>query len=231
MSRWLLSIALFLSAFLPVSAFSLEGGVRPLTPAIASELYNPIGTTVAGNPNGKITMVEFFDYNCHFCRSMQPVIEDLIKKNPELRVVYKEFLLFGESSLLPVKAAFAAQQQGKYIALHDALLKATNPLTETEILRIAGTVGIDTQKLQTAMNSPAVDLQARATTSLIDTIGIDGAPTFIIANADVIKSPQKPGVKQYFYMGSDDDSEAALQNILDRAAKDTIAPTKTTANS
>jgi protein-disulfide isomerase len=188
--------------------------LKPLPPTLANQLYNPAGNTVAGNPNGSLTLVEFFDYNCPHCRAFRPALEKLIAKNPQLRVVYKEYLLFGDSSIPATQAALAASQQGKYLALHSALLQATKPLQRDEILRIAQTVGLDTQKLAKDMQSPAVAQQIQANNTLVDTIGIEGAPTFIIANSNITKNPSQPNNKQYVFVG-DDNAAPALQKMID----------------
>lgn len=180
---------------------------------IAQIVYNPQHNAIQGNPNGNVTIVEFFDYNCSYCRKLQPSIAKIVQKNPNVRVVYKEYLLFGESSKLATRAALASEYQGKYIQMHTALLRAENPLSEKEIMHIAQSVGLDTQKLAKDMNSAEVVQQVEKNNELIETLGIDGAPAFIIANSKVITDPK--ATSQYIFIGSEDAAQN-LQHLIDR---------------
>jgi protein-disulfide isomerase len=180
---------------------------------IAQILYNPQHNTVQGNPNGQVTIVEFFDYNCAYCRKLQPSIAKIVQKNPDVRVVYKEYILFGESSKLATRAALASEYQGKYIQMHTALLRADNPLSQKEIMRIAQSIGLDTGKLAKDMDKPEIIQQVQKNNELIDTLGIDGAPAFVIANSKVINDPK--ATSQYMFVGSEDALQN-LQHLIDR---------------
>ena len=129
-------------------------------------LYNPSGNVVQGNPKGRVTMVEFFGYNCKYCRKNYPIVQKTIKQHPELRVVYKEYLVFGDRSKLPCYAALAANRQGKYLAMHDAMLTATKPLTKKEIIHLAKSRGLNSKKLIHDMNDPKIKQQIAQNTSL-----------------------------------------------------------------
>ncbi len=217
--RFLLRGLLLLTCFFSLAAWADSEQLKPISPKTASELYNPVENTVAGNPNGSVTLVEFFDYNCPNCRDFQPHLHKLIKKNPELRVVYKEYLLFGESSRPASQAAFAAQQQGKYMAMHNAMFQAQRPLHPAEILRLAKSVGINPEQLTREMQSAKVARQIEANENLVKIIKVEGAPMFIVTSSKVAHDPKLvKSTKQYIYMGTDGAS-AALQNMINDVKK------------
>jgi len=207
-------IYLFLFFLLPLTALADFEQPKPMSARIADQLYNPAGNTVAGNPNGSITLVEFFDYNCPNCRDFQPKLERLIAKNPELRVVYKEYLLFGEPSVPATQAVLAANNQGKYLDLHKALLQATKPLEQDEVFTIAKNVNLDPMKLNADMRSSGVAQQIAANNTLAKNLGIQGTPTFIITNRAIGKNIQPGDVKQYMYEGNEG-ADIALQKMID----------------
>ena len=98
---------------------------------------------VSGNPDGDVTLVEFFDYQCGYCkRSLEPVM-DLLESDPGLRVVWKDFPVLGQVSTFAALASMAAQKQGKYVELHKALMGAPDRLTEESVMTIAGQAGLD----------------------------------------------------------------------------------------
>lgn len=207
---------LLIGLFLTISAFSIQGTVQSITPTVAKSAYNPGLNTVAGNPKGNVTLVEIFDYNCSQCRKLQPILEELIQKNPNLRVVYKEYLLFGDFSLPATKAALAAQFQNKYLTLHKALLSATQPLTEEEVLRIAKAQGLDIAQLKADMGKEAILDQIRANNALTAKLKLDGAPIVIVTNSNIANDPEKH-IKQpqYIQMGFDN-ALTDIQAMIDK---------------
>ena len=108
---------------------------------------------VAGNEKGNVTLVEFFDYQCGHCKTMGPVISNLINSDPQLRVVFKEFPIFGATSEFAAKAALAAKNQEKYLPFHEALLQEKAALSNEKVLEIAKNVGLDVERLQKDLNS------------------------------------------------------------------------------
>jgi protein-disulfide isomerase len=98
---------------------SMSGSYAATKQGGLNALYEPAGNAIAGNPKGHITVVEFFDYNCGYCRMIYPHVTQLIKTNPNLRVIYREYPVLSEKSVLPAKAALAAQKQGKYASFYD----------------------------------------------------------------------------------------------------------------
>jgi protein-disulfide isomerase len=109
--------------------------------ARSDEVFRDPASPVGGNPQGDVTLVEFFDYNCPFCRRMAPVMGEAEAADPKLRVVYKEFPILGPDSRFAAKAALAAHKQGKYVAFHKALMQAKGVTDERKVLAVAAEVG------------------------------------------------------------------------------------------
>jgi len=144
------------------------------------DLYMPAGNAIAGNPKGPITMVEFFDYNCGYCRMMYPKLLDLINSDHNLRVIFREYPVLSPRSVLPAKAALAAQRQGKYQELHNAMMEAKMPLTESEIVKLGKSVGLNTDRLLKDINDPAIAKQVETNLAFGQAMNIQGVPTFIV---------------------------------------------------
>lgn len=147
---------------------------------LVKNLFHQSGDPVAGNPKGKVTVVEFFDYRCGHCVEMDPIIRHIMGNNAQVRVVYKELPIRGKSSELAARAALAAHQQGKYQALHHTLMTTSQPITEQYIMEAATSHGIDTAQLKKDMYSETINKQLRHNESLANQLGIDGTPAFLI---------------------------------------------------
>ena len=151
--------------------------------AIGSEgekLYHDASSPVVGNPNGKETLVEFFDYSCHYCKQIHPDLQTLLKDDHDLKVIYKDFPILGPGSVLAAKAALAAKIQGKYPEMHDALLDFKGQFDDAAIQQIAEAVGVDYTKLKTDMGSAAVQDTLADNMALAEKLNIHGTPTMII---------------------------------------------------
>jgi protein-disulfide isomerase len=135
---------------------------------------------VAGNPNGDVTVVEFFDYRCSFCRLAQPNIVRLIKEDPNVRVVFKEYPVLGPESITASRAAIASARQGKYVDYHMALMGLQEPLTDAVVYRVAGEVGLDVARLKQDMKDEAIDQIISDNHALADKLGIEGTPNFVV---------------------------------------------------
>ncbi len=151
-------------------------------PGITSELFQSSSSPVAGNTAGDVTVVEFFDYQCPHCKDMSALIDDLMKQDPKLRVVYKEFPIFGNSSEYASKAALAAMKQGKYVAFHDALMQTNESLNKDKVLQIARSAGLNVEQLQQDMNSAAIAQELKTNKNLAKKLQLVGTPAFVIAN-------------------------------------------------
>ena len=137
---------------------------------------------VSGNPKGDVTLVEFFDYQCGYCkRSLKPV-KDLLETDRQLRVVWKEFPILGPVSRFAARAAMASEKQGRYLEFHVAVMGSRGKLTEDRVMALAGSVGLDIQRLRRDMEDPAIENYLDETIRLARVLGIRGTPAFVIGD-------------------------------------------------
>ena len=139
------------------------------------------GSPVGGNPRGDVTVVEFFDYNCGYCKRVAPAVKALIEADANVRVVYKEFPILGPSSLLATKAALAAHRQGKYVVFHEALFELPE-ISEATLRDLSGRLGLDHARLVKDMEGPEIAAQITRDTELARSLDINGTPGFVIGN-------------------------------------------------
>ena len=144
------------------------------------KLFNDPASPVGGNPNGDVTLVEFFDYQCGYCKSVMADVQRLMKDDGKLKFVYKELPILGPASLTAAKAALAARGQGKYEALHYALMGHRGQLDEATFMRLAASVGLATARLKKDMDSPEVQQAIGANLALAEQLGIRGTPGFVV---------------------------------------------------
>ncbi len=146
----------------------------------ADILYQSKLSFVAGNAEGDISMVEFFDYNCGFCKRAFGDVLSILESDKKLRLVVKEFPILGPGSVFASRAAIAAKEQGKYWDLHVALMQSRGSLDEGKVISIAEKVGLDVKKLRADMASPRVTAEIEETYALANKLGVNGTPAFII---------------------------------------------------
>jgi len=158
------------------AAQKAKQAIRDHQQALLSDQSSP----VEGNAQGKVTIVEFFDYRCVHCRRVASTIDQLVRSNASVRVVYKNFPVLGEPSVLAARAAVAAQQQGGWPKLHRAMLAYEGDFTTETLLALGTSVGLDSGKLKTDMMSPATDKALQANLTLAAALGVDVTPTFVI---------------------------------------------------
>jgi protein-disulfide isomerase len=145
-----------------------------------NELLRDPAAPVGGNPGGDATVVEFFDYRCGYCKTVAPVVRQLLQRDRQVRFVYKELPVLGPDSVVASRAALAAVAQGRYAALHDALLDAREPLSRPVVLKIAAQVGLDVGRLEKDMDAPETLALIRRNQELARAIGIRGTPAFVV---------------------------------------------------
>ncbi|HXV23007.1 MAG TPA: DsbA family protein [Alphaproteobacteria bacterium] len=148
--------------------------------ALLSDEAAPVG----GNPEGDVTLVEFFDYNCPYCRRVAPAVLEAEQKDPQLRVVYKEFPILGPNSDYAARAALAAhrQSQEKYIELHKALMASSGVVDEARVLETARSVGLDLGRLKADMEDPVIAEAIAGNLALAEALRITGTPGFVIGD-------------------------------------------------
>jgi protein-disulfide isomerase len=159
-----------------------ESEAQTILKSRAEEVFRDQNSPVAGNPTGSATLVEFFDYNCPYCRRMAPIMEKLIKSDPQLRVVYKEFPILGPNSVFAAKAALAAHEQGKYVAFHDELFRLHGVAEPASVMQVAAKVGLDTDRLKADMKKPEIQTAIEKNLALAEALRINGTPGFVIGS-------------------------------------------------
>lgn len=133
------------------------------------------------NPAGTITVTEFFDYKCGYCRQVTPQVVELVQKNPDVRLVLKDFVIFGNDSEAAARLMLGAKDQGKGLELHKALM-AENALDARGALRIAAGLGVDLEKAKVIGESEAVSQHLADTDTLAKTLQLSGTPAFIVGD-------------------------------------------------
>jgi protein-disulfide isomerase len=153
-------------------------------------LINSPHEVVLGNPHGTVTAVEFFDYNCAYCKHALPDMMKLLQTEPNLKFVLKEFPVLGPGSVDAAHVAVAARMQDptgtKYIEFHQKLLGGRGVADLTRALAVAKEVGFDMARLQKDMNSPEVKTTINEDMKLADAIGVDGTPSYVIGDQLVV---------------------------------------------
>jgi protein-disulfide isomerase len=135
-----------------------------------------------GNKNGKDIIIEFFDYNCGYCKRSFSEIMELVSENKNIKVILKELPVLGESSILASKASIASQKQDKYFEFHQELINFSGIISLSDIKKISKELGINYEQLQKDMNSDETILLINESYRLADLIGVRGTPAFIINN-------------------------------------------------
>lgn len=147
------------------------------------ELQNDGYSWVGGNPDGDITLVEFMDYRCGYCRRAVPEIAKLLEKDGNIRLVIKEFPILGEASVVSSRFALAAKSvagDDAYKAVHDALMSFTAEPSDVALRRLADGLGLDGEKILAAMDAPEVTEALTRTRALAQQLSIAGTPSFVL---------------------------------------------------
>ena len=151
-----------------------------------NEIFEDPASPVGGNASGDVTLVEFFDYNCSYCRRAAPVVTEAEKADAGLRIVYKEFPILGPGSAYAARAALASRLQGKYLAFHAALMGHKGQVTDSSTLQVAQEVGLDLDRLKQDMNDPTIAKAIERNLALAQDLRITGTPSFVIGD-DVVR--------------------------------------------
>jgi protein-disulfide isomerase len=146
------------------------------------QVYDDPNSPTAGNPKGNVTLVEFFDYRCPYCKEVEPSLEKLVNDDHQLRIIYKEFPVLGADSQTAAHVALAARRQGKYDAFHRAMMATTGHIDEGVIYQVAANVGLDVDRLRQDAKSPDIEKEIKDNIDLGNLLDIDGTPGFIIGN-------------------------------------------------
>ena len=156
--------------------------VQAALKAHRKELLDEPGTPIAGDVDGDVTLVEFFDYRCGVCRRVHPVVSRLVESDGGIRRVYMEWPILGPESVYASRAALASRAQGLYHAFHDALMETRGGLDKAGVLRAASRVGLDIAKLRRDMASPEITAIINRNFAIAEALRINGTPSFVIGD-------------------------------------------------
>jgi protein-disulfide isomerase len=146
----------------------------------AKAMFQSPGDVVIGNPKGSVTLVEFFDYNCGYCKKSFTDIVKLSQSDKDLRIVLKEFPILSPGSVMAARAALAAHRQDKYWELHQAFMGFAGQKDEATVLAIAEQAGLNMEQLQKDMGAPEVNAVLAGNAALAKALGIEGTPAFVV---------------------------------------------------
>jgi protein-disulfide isomerase len=156
----------------------------------AETLFNSTRQVVLGNPKGDVTMVEFFDYNCGFCKKAMADMFELLKDDPKLRIILKEFPVLGPGSVEAARVAVAVRMQDKtgkkYLEFHQKLLGGRGQADKARALAVAKEVGMDMKRIDTDLASDEIKVSLEESLKLAETLGLNGTPSYIIGSDVVI---------------------------------------------
>lgn len=162
--------------------------------SIPPGLFDNPAVPVAGNPKGKVTIVEFFDYRCSYCRAMQPLLRDALKQHRQVRLVFKDWPIFGGVSVSAARVALAANWQGKYLPVHNALFKLPLGMTDDNVRAAAQDAGLDMKKLDQDLTGRAAEIDAilARNDKEAQALKLQGTPGFVVGNTLVPGALSKP---------------------------------------
>jgi protein-disulfide isomerase len=148
----------------------------------ADKIFRSPDSFVAGNPSGDVSVVEFFDYNCGYCRRALPEVVKLVNGDGKIRLVLKELPIFGEDSEAAAKLALASIKQGKYFEMHQKLFSEPGKTDKEKALRVAKELGLDVEKLEKDMDDPSVKQALEENKDLAQKLGLQGTPLYLIGD-------------------------------------------------
>jgi protein-disulfide isomerase len=146
------------------------------------ELERDPTSPVLGNPNGDVTVVEFFDYRCPYCKASAPVIADLLTQDKKVRLVLKDFPILGKESVFASRVALVAQKHGKYAEFHKAMFALKTPVNDETTLDVAKSIGLDPVQVKKEMEASEIDAVIKHNYDLAKAINAEGTPAFVIGD-------------------------------------------------
>lgn len=149
----------------------------------AERIFNDKNTPVIGNPKGDVTIVEFYDYSCGYCKLAQAEVKQLLEQDKNIRFLAKEYPILSEASAMAARAALASVKQGKFEKFHTMLMGFNGQLSEAMIMDIAQRAGLDAAQLKKDMNSKEIDNMIAENRKLGADLGVSGTPMFIIGDS------------------------------------------------
>src|SRR3954452_15047613 len=167
-------------AFSAAPGFAAPAGAEDEVLTESAVLRDP-EIPVAGNPQGDVTIVEYFDYNCPYCRKLEPELRQVEQDDGKVKLVYKDWPVLGPVSITAARLALATKYQDKYVAAHDALMSSASRLTEPRIRELLGEAGIDVERAAKDLdaNAKAIDAILVRNHDQATAFGFRGTPSFI----------------------------------------------------
>ena len=147
-----------------------------------TQLVSDPESPIAGNPNGDVTIVEFSDYQCPYCKRTHAAVKSILASDSKVKLVFKDLPILGEASRIAALAALAATKQGKHLPFHNALMEFGGKLDRDKIMQIAGSVGLDVAQLQKDMEDPKLKEIIDHNMALASALGVRGTPAFVIGD-------------------------------------------------
>jgi protein-disulfide isomerase len=177
-----------------------EADAQKMMEARKDEILKSPDDAVGGNPKGDVTLVEFFDYNCGFCKQTFDGMWDAVKADGKVRVVFKELPILGPDSVIASRVALVAKAQSaaKYDEIHRAFMKFRGRLDEKTIFRLAGEAGLNVEQLKKDIGGADIDRQLKKTAELARSLEIGGTPTFIVGDRIISSALDQQTLKQLF---------------------------------
>ncbi len=179
-----------------MNALKADEGDQQKAQLAASRTKLEDGGAVTGNPQGDVTIVEFFDTRCPYCRKLEPVMAKLLAQDHGVRLVYKDLPILGPPSVLGSKALLAAQRQGGYEQLRDAIMGAPPQTTKAMIKEAAEGLGLDWPRLARDMDDPAIQTQIEENLNLAQAIGVHGTPAMLVGDVLIPGAVDLPELRE-----------------------------------
>ena len=161
-----------------------------------SELLRDPDSPIAGNPDGDVTVVEFNDYQCPYCKRTHLAMKSVVGADGKVKLVIKDLPILGEPSRIAALAALAARAQGKHLAFHNALMEYSGKIDRDKIMEIAASVGLDIARLQKDMDDPKLKQIIERNLALASALGVRGTPAFVVGNQFVPGAVDADALKQ-----------------------------------
>ena len=196
LSVLIIGLAIFAAAVWYQTRPAPVAQVEPVQPEIAEALirsYSPI----LGPEEAPVTIVEFFDYNCPYCKRVKPEVQALMASDPNIRLVYREWPILGDGSMFAARAALASRKQGKYEEFHWAMMGLQGRAEEASVMKVATDIGLDLDQLRADMDAPEIDEHIQTSIDLTATLGCSGTPSFVIGDALVAGFAETSELEQH----------------------------------
>jgi protein-disulfide isomerase len=161
------------------------------------DIFEDPNTPVGGNPKGDVTLVEFFDYRCGYCKSVHDAVMRVVKDDGKVKLVYKELPVLGAESVYAARAALASVKQKKYPEFQDVMMRHRGAFNEESVMGMAKDVGLDADRLKKDMAGQDISKQLQANMELAQTLGINGTPGFVMGDRVVPGAVPEASLRQW----------------------------------